>query len=76
MWQGWLVAGANSLIICMIGFNTGQWGFVPANIFCLALYFYNLRNWRTPASAVTRAGHAAPATSATLDGQLPAPCGQ
>lgn len=51
MWQGWVVAGANSVIICMIGLRTGQWGFVPANVFCLAIYAYNLRSWRGPASA-------------------------
>jgi hypothetical protein len=56
MWQGWVVAGANSVIICMIGLDTGQWGFVPANIFCLAIYFYNLKSWRTPANANTHAG--------------------
>ncbi len=61
MWQGWAVAGANSVIICMIGLNTGQWGFVPANVFCLAIYFYNLRSWRTPATAVAHAGLAPPA---------------
>ena len=49
MWQGWVVAGANSVIICLIGLRTAQWGFVPANIFCLGLYAYNLRNWRASA---------------------------
>ncbi len=38
MWQGWVVAAANSVIICIIGFRTAQFGFVPANLFCLALY--------------------------------------
>jgi hypothetical protein len=46
LWQGWIVAGANSMIICMIGMRTAQFGFVPANVFCLALYTYNLWNWR------------------------------
>ena len=31
MWRGWLVAGLNSLIICLIGLQTAQFGFVPAN---------------------------------------------
>ena len=48
-WQGWVVAGANSVVICVIGLRTGQWGLVPANVFCLAIYAYNLRTWRTPA---------------------------
>jgi hypothetical protein len=47
-WQGWLVAGANSVIISVIGLKTGQWGFVPANAFCIAIYLYNIRKWRSP----------------------------
>lgn len=46
LWQGWVVAGANSMIICLIGMRTAQFGFVPANVFCLALYSYNLWHWR------------------------------
>jgi hypothetical protein len=46
MWQGWLVAGANSVIISAIGIHTGQWGFVPANLFCIGIYLFNVRNWR------------------------------
>jgi hypothetical protein len=45
-WQGWVVAGANSAIISVIGLQTGQWGFVPANVFCIALYLYNIKKWR------------------------------
>ena len=46
-WQGWVVAGANSAIISVIGLQTGQWGFVPANAFCIVLYLYNVRKWRS-----------------------------
>ncbi len=46
LWQGWLVAGVNSVIICLIGIRTAQFGFVPANLFCLALYVHNVLNWR------------------------------
>jgi hypothetical protein len=49
MWQGWIVASANSAIICVIAMRTAQTGFVPANIFCVALYGYNIAKWRTPA---------------------------
>ena len=45
LWYGWIVAGVNSLIICVIGIHTGQFGFIPANLFCLALYAWNLRSW-------------------------------
>ena len=42
IWQGWIIAGANSLIICWIGLRTAQLGFIPANLFCLAIYVYNI----------------------------------
>ncbi len=48
IWQGWMVAGANSVVVCVIALRTAQFGFIPANLFCLALYSYNLRSWRTP----------------------------
>jgi len=46
LWQGWLIAGANSIILCFIGMRTAQFGFLPANLFCIALYANNLWNWR------------------------------
>jgi len=45
-WEGWVLAGLNSVVVCVIGVRTGQWGFVPANLFCLVLYGVNLRSWR------------------------------
>lgn len=48
LWQGWIVAGVNSLIICYIGLQTSQIGFVPANLFCVAIYAYNIMQWRHP----------------------------
>ncbi len=45
-WQGWIVAGVNSLIICVIATRTAQSGFIPANLFCLGIYGYNLVKWR------------------------------
>ncbi len=45
-WQGWVVAGVNSVIICVIGMRTAQSGFIPANLFCLGIYGYNLLKWR------------------------------
>jgi hypothetical protein len=58
-WQGWIIAAMNSAIICIIGFRTAQTGFIPANLFCLALYGYNIFQWRygspAPASAMTQA---------------------
>jgi hypothetical protein len=45
-WEGWIVATINSVIMCIIGMNTGQMGFIPANIFCVVVSVVNLRNWR------------------------------
>jgi hypothetical protein len=44
-WEGWVVAGLNSVLISLIGWETSQLGFIAANIFCLVLYGYNLREW-------------------------------
>lgn len=46
LWQGWIVAAVNSAVVCVIGVRTAQFGFVPANLFCIALYTVNLRTWR------------------------------
>jgi hypothetical protein len=48
LWQGWVVAAINSAIVCVIGVRTAQFGFIPANLFCIALYTVNLRTWRFP----------------------------
>ena len=45
-WEGWVLAAANSLIICVIGLKTAQLAFIPANLFCIVLYAGNLRTWR------------------------------
>jgi membrane-bound ClpP family serine protease len=46
LWQGWVVAGLNSAVVCVIGIRTAQFGFVPANLLCIALYAGNLFRWR------------------------------
>lgn len=46
LWQGWVVAAINSAVVCVIGVRTAQFGFVPANLLCIALYTTNLVNWR------------------------------
>ncbi len=45
-WEGWILAAVNSVVICLIGFRTAQFGFIPANLFCIALYGVNVRRWR------------------------------
>jgi len=46
LWQGWVIAGINSAVVCVIGIRTAQFGFVPANLLCIALYTSNLFHWR------------------------------
>lgn len=46
LWQGWVVAAVNSVVVCVIGLRTAQFGFIPANVFCIALYTVNLHTWR------------------------------
>ena len=46
LWQGWVVAAINSVVVCVIGVRTAQFGFVPANLLCIALYTSNLYAWR------------------------------
>jgi len=46
IWEGWILAAANSVIICVIAAQTSQTGFIPANLFCIVLYGINLRSWR------------------------------
>lgn len=46
LWQGWVVAAINSAVVCVIGVRTAQFGFVPANLVCIALYTSNLVTWR------------------------------
>ena len=45
-WEGWVFAAVNSVIVCVIGLRTSQFGFIPANLFCIVLYGFNLRTWR------------------------------
>lgn len=45
-WEGWVLAGINSAVMCVIGVKTAQVGFIPANLFCMVLYGVNLRSWR------------------------------
>ena len=45
MWSGLVVSGVNSLIVCVIGLHTSQYGFIPANVFCICINAINLRAW-------------------------------
>ena len=45
-WAGFVFAGINSLLICFIGLETRQIGFIPANIFCIVMYGFKRMNHR------------------------------
>ena len=45
MWTGLIVSGVNSLIVCVIGLHTSQYGFIPANVFCICINAFSLRAW-------------------------------
>jgi hypothetical protein len=45
LWTGLVVAGVNSVVICVIGLRTAQFGFIPANLFCIGVYAVSLRSW-------------------------------
>jgi hypothetical protein len=45
MWTGLVVSAVNSLIVCVIGLHTSQYGFIPANVFCICINAFNLRAW-------------------------------
>jgi hypothetical protein len=44
-WTGLVVSGVNSLIVCIIGVHTAQYGFIPANVFCICINAFNLKLW-------------------------------
>ena len=50
-WEGWALAGVNSVVVCVIGFKTAQMGFIPANVFCLVMSAVNLHAWRKPGAS-------------------------
>lgn len=45
LWTGLVVAGVNSVVICVIGLRTAQFGFIPANLFCIGVYAVSIRSW-------------------------------
>jgi hypothetical protein len=45
MWTGLVVSCVNSVIVCVIALHTSQYGFVPANVFCICINAFSLRAW-------------------------------
>ena len=54
LWHGWVIAALNSVVVCLIGIRTAQFGFVPANLFCIGLYANNLSQWRPKVASKPR----------------------
>ena len=46
LWFGLIVSIVNSVIVCAIGFHTLQFGFIPANLFCIVINAFSIRTWR------------------------------
>ena len=44
-WTGLLISIVNSMIVCLIGFRTSQFGFIPANLICICVYAFSIRSW-------------------------------
>ena len=44
-WTGLLISIVNSLIVCVIGFRTSQFGFIPANVICICVYAFSIPSW-------------------------------
>jgi hypothetical protein len=72
LWFGWIIAALNSLVVCVIGVQTAQYGFLPGNLLCIVLYAHNLTNWRPAtqkeAAAVNSDMRNSAMPNSTLDG--------
>lgn len=44
-WTGLLISIVNSFVVCIIGVRTSQFGFIPANLFCVCTYAFGIRSW-------------------------------
>lgn len=49
LWSGLALSILNSLIVCVIAVHTSQYGFIPANVFCIGIYAFSIRSWLTKA---------------------------
>lgn len=54
LWYGLVIAAVNCTLISIIGFKTGQFGFIPANLFCIGVYVFSIRGWRRDDAAAVR----------------------
>jgi hypothetical protein len=52
-WTGLLISIVNRLIVCLIGFRTSQFAFIPANLVCICVYAFSIRSWLKKANTRT-----------------------
>jgi nicotinamide riboside transporter PnuC len=45
-WWGHLFGLANCILFTVIALRPGQWGYLPSNIVCFAIYARNAVRWR------------------------------
>lgn len=47
-WQGWALAFANSIVVCILAVHVApkQWALIPPNVLCLFIYARNLWIWK------------------------------
>jgi hypothetical protein len=64
-WTGLLISIVNSLIVCLIGFRTSQFGFIPANLVCICVYAFSIRSWLKKTNTRTGSRGLSVASSAT-----------
>lgn len=66
LWPGLVIAAVNSVLICVIGFHTGQFGLIPANLFCIAVYTFSIRSWARQPEPVPAPARLPPSASLPL----------
>ena len=73
-WLGLLAAIVNSLIVCVIGFRTSQFGFIPANLICIGVNAFSIRSWVEKAHSHRLRRHPAADVGTTATTMFNAPC--
>jgi hypothetical protein len=72
-WIGLLIAIVNSLIVCAIALRTSQLGFIPANLFCICIYAFNIRSWLKEQTHINRDQAQRQDTNSVADGPRMSP---
>jgi len=75
-WMGLLIAIVNSLIVCAIALRTSQLGFIPANLFCICIYAFNIRSWLKEQTHTNRDHAQRPDIDSVADGPRMSPAMQ